>query len=156
MWAEVKVGGGTILACRPRPKPHCPTRALRPYRHARPPFIPPLSRRNITNEELGLDSRRCWGEAVYRISDLRSRDVIDVGSGKRLGFVEDVELDPTDGRIIALVVPGSTRFLGFFGRDQDYVIPWDLVVKVGEDVILVHLPGQRQRLFRRGELHNDA
>lgn len=94
--------------------------------------------------------------AMYRLSDLRSRDVIDVGSGKRIGFVEDVEVDPVDGRILALIVPGGPRLLGLFGRDQDHVIPWDMVVKLGEDVILVHLPGQRQRFFRRGEGQHDG
>lgn len=76
---------------------------------------------------------------MVRISDLRSREVIDVIKGRRLGFVEDLQLDLSEGRISALIVPGGPRFFGVFGREQDYVIPWEYVIKVGEDVILVEL-----------------
>jgi YlmC/YmxH family sporulation protein len=75
-----------------------------------------------------------------KISDLRVRDVINIADGRRLGLICDVELDLQHGRITALVVPGPARFFGLFGRERDYVIAWDDIVKIGEDVILVDVP----------------
>lgn len=38
-------------------------------------------------------------------SDLRYREVIDIHTGLRLGYVCDLEFDDTDGRIISLINP---------------------------------------------------
>ncbi|MEW6547409.1 MAG: YlmC/YmxH family sporulation protein [Bacillota bacterium] len=72
-----------------------------------------------------------------RLSDLRFRDVVTVKDGRRLGFISDWEVDPQTGRLLAMVVPGSPRVLGLLGREPDYVIPWERIKKIGEDVILV-------------------
>ncbi|WP_281888100.1 YlmC/YmxH family sporulation protein [Paenibacillus sp. YYML68] len=72
-----------------------------------------------------------------KISDFQAKDVINIVDGKRLGHVSDLELDLRQGRIEAIVVPASTRFLGLFGGSSDLVIPWRNVLKIGADVILV-------------------
>jgi len=69
--------------------------------------------------------------------DLRQKEIINTKDGARFGFVSDLELDVEEGRITALVVPGPGRVLGVFGRDQEYRIPWKLITKIGEDIILV-------------------
>lgn len=76
---------------------------------------------------------------MVRISELRSRDVINVTDGKRLGPIDDLELDWERARVTAIIVPGPGRFFGIFGRDKDYVIPWEKIVRIGVDVILVEL-----------------
>lgn len=76
---------------------------------------------------------------MIRASDLSSRDIINTVDGRRLGNIVDVELDLTTGKITAVVVPGQAKALGLFGRGDDYVIPWENIKKVGEDVILVEL-----------------
>ncbi|HVB11038.1 MAG TPA: YlmC/YmxH family sporulation protein [Bacillota bacterium] len=77
---------------------------------------------------------------MMKISELRVRDVINIADGRRLGLLCDVEMDLERGRITALIVPGPARFFGLFGRERDYVIAWDDIVKIGEDVILVDVP----------------
>lgn len=72
-----------------------------------------------------------------RLSELRFKDVVNVGDGRRLGFITDWEADLSSGRLLALVVPGPPRLLGILGREPDYVIPWEKIKKVGEDIILV-------------------
>ena len=72
-----------------------------------------------------------------RIADLRCKEVINICDGCRLGFVEDVVVEVVDGRILAIVVPGPCRFLGLFGREDDYVIGWDCIIRIGDDIILV-------------------
>ncbi len=72
------------------------------------------------------------------LSELRTKEVIDVQDGKRLGRVMDLEFCPTDSRITALVVPAETSFLQTLrGEKCGLVIPWDHIRRIGDDVILV-------------------
>lgn len=80
-----------------------------------------------------------------RITDLKCKEVIDLKSGNRLGFVDDVEIILPGGQIAALVVPGAGKCFGLLGREDDIVIPWACVCKFGDDVILVELPEQPPR-----------
>lgn len=72
-----------------------------------------------------------------RIGDLRYKEVINVNTGFRLGFVSDGVFDSATGQMKALVVPGQYKVLGLFGRGDDYVIPWDAIRRIGDDIILV-------------------
>lgn len=76
---------------------------------------------------------------MNRASEFRQKEVINIADGRRLGFVSDVEVNLEDGRIEAIVIPGGGRFFGFIGKDNEYVIPWDRIRKVGEDIILVDM-----------------
>lgn len=78
---------------------------------------------------------------MVRASDLRLRDVVNVIDGARLGLISDFELDLETGQVTAFIVPGPGRFLGFLGRETEYVIPWERIRKIGTDVILVDIPG---------------
>lgn len=78
---------------------------------------------------------------MVKISELRNRDVVNVVDGRRLGVICDLDLDLENGRILAIIVPGSTRLFSFFGGGRDYVIPWDNIVKIGVDTILVEMQG---------------
>ncbi|MCY0881893.1 MAG: YlmC/YmxH family sporulation protein [Firmicutes bacterium] len=77
---------------------------------------------------------------MVKTSELRMKDVINVADGRRLGYIGDLELDLEQGRVKAAVILGSSRFMGFFGREQDVVIGWGQIRKIGLDVILVELP----------------
>ena len=72
-----------------------------------------------------------------RLSDLRYREVINISTGARLGYVSDVILDIHEGRITALIVPGPARFFGIFGRESDYILPWSAITQMGSDIILI-------------------
>lgn len=81
-----------------------------------------------------------------RMAELRYKEVINVCTGCRLGFVCDAEIDLSAGKLLALVVPGKCRFFGLFGREEDYVIPFDCITRLGDDIILVEINGE----YRRG------
>jgi YlmC/YmxH family sporulation protein len=83
---------------------------------------------------------------MNRSSDFRQKEVINVSDGRRLGFVSDVEIDLEQGRVEAIILPGVGKLLGIFGKDNEFVIPWDKIVKIGEDIILVDLD---ERYIRR-------
>lgn len=76
---------------------------------------------------------------MVKISDLRDKEVVNATDGRRLGYFEDVEVDLETGRISAFVIPMRTRFLGMFGKEDNLVISWTKIVKIGVDVILVEL-----------------
>ena len=72
--------------------------------------------------------------------DFREKEVINVCDGKRLGCVSEVEFNVCDGRLTAIIVPAEGGFLGF-GSKERIVIPWEKIVRIGEDVILVNAEG---------------
>ncbi len=72
-----------------------------------------------------------------RISEFQIKDVINISDGKKLGVIEDIEININTGRIEAIIVGGASRVLGLFGKDQEFVISWKNILKIGEDVILV-------------------
>lgn len=77
---------------------------------------------------------------MIRVSDLRQRDVINTVDGRRLGIISDLDVDLNAGRVTGLIIPGQARMLGLFGREGDVYIPWEKIIKIGSDVILVELP----------------
>ena len=74
-----------------------------------------------------------------RVTELHCKEVICVADGRRLGFVTDVEVELPKGHVVAIVVPGPCRFLGMFGRRDDFVIPWECIRKIGPDIVLVDI-----------------
>lgn len=77
---------------------------------------------------------------MLKNSELKMKDVIDVNRGKKLGFIDDVDIEIENGRIRAFVVPAHQyKLFNFFMKKNDIVISWDEIKKIGEDVILVEL-----------------
>jgi YlmC/YmxH family sporulation protein len=74
---------------------------------------------------------------MSRSSEFKQKEVINVSDGRRLGFVCDVEVNLEDGRLEAIVIPGAGRLFGLLGKDNEVIIPWEKISKVGEDIILV-------------------
>lgn len=83
-----------------------------------------------------------------RIADLRNKEVVNICDGFRLGCVEDVLVDTVTGRVLALVVPGPCKWLGLFFPGDDYIIHWECVTRIGEDLILVEVRGEHSRAKR--------
>ncbi len=74
-----------------------------------------------------------------RMSELKRKEVINVCDCRRLGFVGDMEFDPCTGQIKALIVPGPGCVCGFLGREKEFVIPFEDVFQMGDDIVLVRL-----------------
>ncbi|MEG0178789.1 MAG: YlmC/YmxH family sporulation protein [Oscillospiraceae bacterium] len=85
------------------------------------------------------------------ISDLCELEVVSLASGVNLGRIDDFMLDEVNAAITHIVLFGHSKFFGLFGRDEDITVPWNDIVKIGEDVILVKgdLPyiGKRNKFF---------
>ncbi|WP_102271536.1 YlmC/YmxH family sporulation protein [Cytobacillus massiliigabonensis] len=74
---------------------------------------------------------------MIKISEFQLKDVVNVSNGKKLGNIGDIDINIQTGTINAVIIGGAGKVLGFFGRDEDIVIPWKNILKIGEDVILV-------------------
>ena len=74
-----------------------------------------------------------------RLEELREKEVINLCTCKRLGYVNDLMFDICEGCIRAIVVPDRPKFCGFFGCDCEYVIPFECIRKIGEDFIMVEI-----------------
>lgn len=83
-----------------------------------------------------------------KFTQLQCKEVICIATGRRLGYIEDVEVEVPDGVIVALLVPGPCKFWGLFGRRDDYCIPWSCVRKVGPDIVLVDIKPDECRVPR--------
>lgn len=74
-----------------------------------------------------------------RLCELKRREIINVCDCRRLGFVGDIDFDPCTGQIKALIVPGPGIVCGFLGHEKEYIIPFDDICQIGDDIVLVKL-----------------
>lgn len=88
---------------------------------------------------------------MIKASDLREKEVINVNDGSRLGLISDIEVDLDRGEVKAIIIPGPGKILGFIGKNNEQVIRWENIVKIGNDVILVNLNSD----YYNGEVDNN-
>ena len=79
-----------------------------------------------------------------KFGELRDREIINVQTGEKLGTFGDCELDIdiSTGQIESIIVTGGGgSFFSFLGKqgEESTVIPWDKIVKIGKDTIMVSL-----------------
>lgn len=77
---------------------------------------------------------------MIRVSELRNREVVNVNDGRRLGLIEDLDLDLERGAVRAITIPATGGIWKKVVRSRDYEIPWGKIVKIGVDTILVDFP----------------
>ncbi len=84
---------------------------------------------------------------MARIYEFRQKEVVNIKDGARFGFVAEIEIDVKKGSITKIIVPGPAKFFGFFGREQEYRIPWDSIKQVGEEIILVEVDVSKDKIL---------
>lgn len=70
-------------------------------------------------------------------AELAKKELINVIDGKRMGTISDIEINVDEGCVEALVLPSQAKIFTFFKKDEERVIKWSDVKKIGYDVILV-------------------
>lgn len=88
---------------------------------------------------------------MVRISEFQIKDVVNISDGRKLGNIGDIEINLETGRIETIIIGSSGRLLGFFGKEEEIVIPWNQIVKIGTDVILVRQNVQQYVQQQLGE-----
>ncbi|UOQ85499.1 YlmC/YmxH family sporulation protein [Gracilibacillus salinarum] len=78
---------------------------------------------------------------MITLSSLQLKDIVYIEDGTKLGNLTDIEINIDLGRISNLVVATKTKMFGVFGESREVIIPWEHVMKIGHDVILVKKNG---------------
>lgn len=75
-----------------------------------------------------------------RLSELARKELVGFEDGNFWGPAgkADLLIDEPSGKIIALLLPGKSGFLGFSSREE-ITIPWSALVKIGGDTIIIRV-----------------
>lgn len=84
---------------------------------------------DILGENLGNDI------ILHSLNAIRSMEIIDVRTGCKLGFVQELVIDIEESKIVSIIIPSGGK--SWFNKEEDIEIPWGKVIKAGMDVILV-------------------
>jgi YlmC/YmxH family sporulation protein len=84
-----------------------------------------------------------------RLSDLTGKEVINLGDGGRLGYIEECDLvfEGQSGRINALIVPRRGWFSSLMSDHRSTSIPWNSIKRIGDEVIIVDLNNAYERMY---------
>ena len=71
------------------------------------------------------------------LSDLQSKEVIDISTGKRMGLIIDVIVN-LNGNISKLVLEDRKINRKILGSSKDEIyLEWNKIIRIGDDIILV-------------------
>ena len=73
--------------------------------------------------------------------ELRCKEVVNVVDGRRLGHVIDIVFSLSSFCVQGIVVPGDKNFWNVFKKGNELFIPFNQVIKIGEDMIMVEVCG---------------
>ena len=74
-----------------------------------------------------------------KLSLLQKKDIINISDGTKIGNIIDINIDPYNGKIDSLVIEKSTFVFNPFTNRGEFVIRFNQIEKIGEDVIIVRL-----------------
>lgn len=76
---------------------------------------------------------------ICGLEEIRNKEVIDIKTGERLGFIDDIQINVETSEVLAFVIYGRIGFLGIFGREDDVIIPCSAIKVIGSETLLVEL-----------------
>ncbi len=79
------------------------------------------------------------GGVMVKLSEMSEKEVINIRDGVKIGFIYDFEIDLENGKVVAVVIPRPGKILNLFGKNNDLVINWKNIVRIGKDAILVDI-----------------
>lgn len=74
---------------------------------------------------------------MINLSELQIKEVVLLSTGRRLGFIDDLEIDDATGKINTIIVMERSGRSGFFAKPSELAIPWDQITTIGTDIILI-------------------
>lgn len=69
-----------------------------------------------------------------RLSDLQTKEIINMTTGKRLGMIIDVIIN-AEGNIKSLIL--EEKKMKRLSSREEYELDWKQITKIGDDIILV-------------------
>jgi len=68
------------------------------------------------------------------LSDLQTKEIIDITTGRRMGVIIDVIVD-LSGKIKCLVL--QEKRIKKFRASEESEVTWNEIIKIGDDIILI-------------------
>jgi len=83
-----------------------------------------------------------------RLNELIGKEIVNIYDGMRMGTVgdSDMVIDEETGEIISIILPNKSNFFNFWADRQKLNIPWEVVKKIGKEVIVVELDDTYMRV----------
>lgn len=97
---------------------------------------------------------RIMNARQYSFIELSKKTVVNVADGKELGNTCDLIFNGC-GTIGGLVVPGKKGFLKSLTSAESIYIPWNRIIKIGQDAILVEMVSSGVFSLKADESQND-
>lgn len=82
---------------------------------------------------------------LVTLSELQMKEVIMMHDGKKLGFIDDLEIDEKTGFIKAIIIIERQMKGTLFNKPLEKLIAWEQIVTIGADIILVNDQGEIQK-----------
>lgn len=78
-----------------------------------------------------------------RLSDIGNKEIVDLSKGSRHGQLWDAEMlfEKENGKIKAVLIPSFQGKKSLKSSDQWIQLPWNNIVKIGEDMIIFQSDG---------------
>lgn len=76
---------------------------------------------------------------ICSLTELRSKDVINIVNGENLGLADDISIDTKTSAVTGIILYGRPCIWGIFGKRQRLCISSSQIKLIGKDVILVSL-----------------
>ncbi|MEL7570056.1 MAG: YlmC/YmxH family sporulation protein [Eubacteriaceae bacterium] len=77
-----------------------------------------------------------------KLTEMRDKDIVNINTGQRMANFKscDLIINETSGKIEAIVL-GQVRqgFFIFANEDLNVQIPWEKIIKIGIDTIMVDI-----------------
>lgn len=87
----------------------------------------------------------------YTLYDLRDKSVVNVKDGVNFGCVDDVVIDAEKAQVVSLVIYGKKKLFGLLGREPDFVVSWNDIRVIGNDVVLVSVDSLQNSNLAHGK-----
>lgn len=78
--------------------------------------------------------------SFHSLNNIRHMEIIDLKLGAKIGFIRDLKINCDENKIESILIPIQKN--SFFGKMEFIEIPWNDIIKIGLDVILVDTKGK--------------
>lgn len=72
---------------------------------------------------------------MFKSFDLRQKKVIDIETAEKIGYIRDMDIDVSNGRINSVTIPQKGIF-GFL-TGKSLTLPWASILAVGSEYVLI-------------------
>ena len=87
---------------------------------------------------------------LEKYSVFKEKVFIDIHTGNKFGYISDMEIELTSGRICKIFLSKDKHFCNFFCcKKEKEIIEWSQIRKIGDDAVLVDKKGPPKPPFVR-------